>query len=208
MSGGASLVSPAEYARRRGVTRQAVYKAIRTGRLTAIDGKVDPAVADAQWDANTDPVAQQRAAAWARIKAEAQAAQEAAQRHDPAPLVPVAPSTPIAPRAAASDAPPRSPQEPATLNEARARREQAMAQMAELDLAHKRGELVSAAEVERALAAKVLAVRESLDTLADRLSPLLAAEVDAAKVYAMLRTEIRQALSQLAAHSRGPGGMQ
>ena len=83
-----------------------------------------------------------------------------------------------------------------------------MAELAELELAEKRGDLVSVADVEKALASKILGVRESLDTLADRLSPLLAAETDAAKVYALLRSEIRQVLAQLAHESRAPAGVQ
>src|SRR2546426_5178487 len=44
------------YARHRGVTHRAVQKAIKTGRITTSpDGTIDPARADAQWTANTDP---------------------------------------------------------------------------------------------------------------------------------------------------------
>ena len=83
-----------------------------------------------------------------------------------------------------------------------------MAELAELELAEKRGELVSATAIERALATKIMSVRESLDTLADRISPLLAAETDSAKVYALLRAEIRQVLAQLSGESRGPAAVQ
>jgi hypothetical protein len=55
------LVTPSEYARLRGVTPQAVYKAARTGRITLLDGKVDVEVADIQWRKNTDPAQQARA---------------------------------------------------------------------------------------------------------------------------------------------------
>ena len=44
------------YARHRGVSHVAVKKAIDTGRITPLpDGTIDPAVADAQWAANTTP---------------------------------------------------------------------------------------------------------------------------------------------------------
>ncbi len=49
------LVNQAEYARRRGVSRQAVSKAIRSGRIKLVRGKIDTTLADAQWRANTDP---------------------------------------------------------------------------------------------------------------------------------------------------------
>ena len=47
------LITPAEYARRRKVSDVAVHKAVRRGRICLIDGKIDPAVADIQWEANT-----------------------------------------------------------------------------------------------------------------------------------------------------------
>lgn len=47
------LITRAAYARRRGCTEQAVARAIAAGRITLIDGKVDPAVADLQWEQNT-----------------------------------------------------------------------------------------------------------------------------------------------------------
>lgn len=53
VNGRAELISQAEYARRRGVAKSAVAKAVSEGRITLIDGKVDPAVADIQWAQNT-----------------------------------------------------------------------------------------------------------------------------------------------------------
>ena len=49
------------YAKRRGVSDMAVRKAIAAGRIMTTDGKIDPAIADKQWDTNTNP-AQARAA--------------------------------------------------------------------------------------------------------------------------------------------------
>src|SRR3989304_5281631 len=44
------------YARHRGVSPEAVSKAVKTGRITAgTDGKIDPKKADLEWEANTDP---------------------------------------------------------------------------------------------------------------------------------------------------------
>lgn len=47
------LITQAEYARHRGVDPTTVRDAIRAGRITLIDGKVDPVAADAQWARNT-----------------------------------------------------------------------------------------------------------------------------------------------------------
>lgn len=44
-----------EYARHRGVTHQAVMRALKEGRITKeADGSIDPDKADEQWEANTD----------------------------------------------------------------------------------------------------------------------------------------------------------
>lgn len=47
------LISQADYAKKRGVSQVAVHKAVKAGRITLIEGKVDPMVADVQWQANT-----------------------------------------------------------------------------------------------------------------------------------------------------------
>lgn len=44
------LVTQAEYARHRGITRQAVSQAVRNGKIVLIDGKVDVESSDAAWD--------------------------------------------------------------------------------------------------------------------------------------------------------------
>jgi hypothetical protein len=50
----AELITQAEYARRRSVSREAVSKAVRSGRISLIGKLLDPKVADLQWEANTD----------------------------------------------------------------------------------------------------------------------------------------------------------
>lgn len=54
------LLSMRAYARRRGVSVEAVSKAVKRGRISTVedaDGKrkIDPAIADVQWTANSDP---------------------------------------------------------------------------------------------------------------------------------------------------------
>ena len=48
-----TLMTQAQYAEHRGVSRVAVHKAIKDERISTIDGKIDPAVADIQWAANS-----------------------------------------------------------------------------------------------------------------------------------------------------------
>jgi hypothetical protein len=49
------LLSIRGYARYKGVSDAAVRKAIGAGRITTLDGKIDPSVADRQWNMNTNP---------------------------------------------------------------------------------------------------------------------------------------------------------
>lgn len=149
-----ALISPAEFARTKGVHRQSVYEAIRGGRLTAIDGKLDPAVANIQWEANRKR-----------------------------------------PRSQPDPEPPTDVPEGADYWGSKARREAAEAEIAELKAAELRGDLVRRGVVEREFAAKLVALRESLEVLAERLSAQVAAESDAAVCRRMLRDEHRNALA-------------
>ena len=55
-----ALIKMAEYARRRGVSRATVHKAVNRCAIPMMDGKLDPLVADVLWKARTDPLQQQR----------------------------------------------------------------------------------------------------------------------------------------------------
>lgn len=48
-------VTQAEYARHRQVSRQAVFKAVKSGRIQLTNNKIDLAIADAHWSAMSDP---------------------------------------------------------------------------------------------------------------------------------------------------------
>lgn len=102
------------------------------------------------------------------------------------------------PPASTPDAPPRQPLEVVAYDEARRRREVAEASIAELKEAELRGELVRRAVVEREMASRLVALRESLEALADRLSALVAAESDAQACRRLLRDEHRTALASFA----------
>lgn len=67
MAGKAEFINQAEYARRRGVSREAVRKAVQDGRITLINGKIDPVVADIQWQQNTNASQQRFSASQAAI---------------------------------------------------------------------------------------------------------------------------------------------
>jgi hypothetical protein len=84
------------------------------------------------------------------------------------------------------------------LTQARISREQAEAQMAQLKLLEKLGVVTPTADIERELTGVFRGIKEGLLALADRLSPLLAAEYDEGKVRVMLNAEVRKLLNELA----------
>ena len=48
------LISQREYARRRGISNVAVHRAVASGRISTVDGRIDPVQADREWRENTD----------------------------------------------------------------------------------------------------------------------------------------------------------
>lgn len=83
------------------------------------------------------------------------------------------------------------------LNESRARKEHYQAELAKLQVAEQRKELVPANEVRKQAFQIGRSVRESLANLADRLSHQLAGETDPAIIHALLTEEHRAALLSL-----------
>ena len=83
------------------------------------------------------------------------------------------------------------------LNESRARREHYQAELAKLQVAQQRRELVSADEVKKDAFQVGRSIREALSNLADRLSHQLAGETDPAVIHQQLSDEHRDALLSL-----------
>lgn len=165
MQAAAQMVTQSELARHLGVSPTAVAKARDAGRITPIGDRYDLQVALIQWDRN-----RQR------------------RRND----------QPKAPAAAGADER-RAEQAPSGAGaeywDAKTRRETAEASIAELKGAELRGDLVRRAVVEREFASRLVALRESLEVLADRLSAQVAAEADAGRCRQLLREEHRLALA-------------
>ena len=171
-----ALISQAEYARRRGCSKQAVSKAVKAGRLTLIDGLVDPEIADREWARNTDPDQQQRGAPEQFEVTQVRAAESI--RTPP---------------------PTRAERDDPMLVEAKARTERLRADLLEIDLQKARGELIPAADAQRVQFNLARATRNALLALPARLSPLLAPIADAAEIERLLEAEIRKVCAQLAA---------
>jgi hypothetical protein len=166
--GTVELITQTEYARRRGCTEGAVRRAVRDGRISLIDGKIDPVAADAQWARNT------------RVRAGSRSTDDANLQ---------APAGPARGRA--------DEEGDDGYWASKARREKAEADLAELKLAEQRSELVRAADVRAAQARRLAALRESLLQLPARLAPVLAAEADAARCHDTLQAELHALLEQM-----------
>lgn len=83
-------------------------------------------------------------------------------------------------------------------DELRRRRLAADTSLAEMAAAKKRGELVEVEAVERATAVEYLAIRARLLTVDARVSPLIVGETDERKIRNAIRSEVEDALTELA----------
>ena len=170
-------ISLREYARRRGVSHVAVMKAIRAGRLTPEpDGTLDPAKADAQWDARTDPARRPESPE-----------DEPAQADEPA-----GPPTPAATEPA--------PQGGATFTQARTAHEIAKAQRARIQVQRLREEVVDRAQATSEVFRLARRERDAWVTWPARVAALMAAElgVEPHAMQKVLEAHVRDHLNELA----------
>lgn len=150
-----NLISKSAYARHRGVDEKAVRKAVAEGRISLINGKIDPAVADIQWAANTR----------ARVGAGSVAAPDL--------LTAGSPVQADAPAATPTAAP--GVVVPEGYTAARARREAADAETAEIQLKKLRGEILITADVARAGFEVGRELRDAMESSVNPLAAELAA---------------------------------
>jgi hypothetical protein len=172
-------VSVRAYARRRGVSHVAVLKAIRTGRISREpDGTIDPAKADAEWEAQTQPST--------RRKTGAGAPKTAAIKP-----VPTDPGTTVEPVAAPAGA---------TFTQARTAHEIAKAQRTRIQVQRMKEEVVDRS---RATALVFRLARQERDAWVNwpgRVAALMASELDV-EPHAMQRVleiHVRAHLAELA----------
>ena len=176
-----NLISQADYAKHRGCSEAAVSKAISKNRISLIDGKIDPAVADMQWAANT------------RVRAGA-GRPPAGQPASTDQLALVPPVDAFADKPVAEGVAPGGDD----YWKSRSRREAAEAELAEMDLATKRGELIQVKAVELVWSNALASAREHLLQVRARLAPLLAVESETFQIEQLLDLEHNKALNLLA----------
>jgi hypothetical protein len=181
------LISLRAYARHRGVTQQAVQKAVKAGRIRLTDGKIDPTTADADWANNTDPRTQQKAdsvPAKTAVRESVQPVDEPV-RETVAELQPETHSTSDVTGALA-------------YSKARAIREGYLARIAKIEFEERSDKLISRNDVEVAAFNRFRTFRDGMLNIPDRLAAQLAAETDAGRAHHILSTEIRRALTEFA----------
>ena len=165
------LVSQAEYARLRGVSRQYVGQMVAKGVISLTGRKVDTDQADAALAAIREPVRPER-------RGEAPAA---------------VPDVPVLPRAGGDL--------PTLLLKTRIKSEVERAKLLEIKAKVEAGKYVDADDVKVAAFNKARVVRDALLNIPERLAAMLATENDPARVHELLAVEIRMALEELSGDS-------
>jgi hypothetical protein len=188
-------VSIPEYAARRGVTDEAVRKAIKAGRLSKSASKdakghwrIIPALADQEWQSNTDPL---------KVRPGIGANTSATKKPAPNP-VPVEPQ----PTASGLD----GEIEILEFDEARKREATYKAELLRLELEQKRGKLVPMDEVIRdvtqTVAGEYTALRQRLLAIPARICLQLARCESAEEIRSVLEEHLTEALCELTADAK------
>jgi len=187
---GVRRISPEALAQFLGVSRQAVLKAIRTGRLSSTTAakndrgwwRIDGDRAVEEWKAATDPSLQRKRKAGGAPRLEG-----TGSMFDPNDK-----------GGAGARAEPHDPAAGTTHALASARKTDAQAALAELELRRRVGELVDADGTRRGFFHLARQVRDRLMVIPDRVCNELAAEDKPRKVHARLIAELTTVLAELA----------
>lgn len=176
MNARVNLITQSAYARQRGVAKSAVARAVSEGRISLIDGKIDPAVADIQWARNTRARADSGRAGASLALGDGSGTGAAAE-------------TPQGPGNAPADAAAGLP----GYSDYRARTEKATAEKAERENARAAGRLVERDRVERAAFDAFRELRDAVFSTPQRSAPRLVGMTDVREMEALLATELHKA---------------
>ena len=174
-----TLISQREYARRRGISHTSVQRAVKAGRITTVNGKIDPAQADREWRENTDQSKPRN-----RVTGKPRQAR-----------VPEEPPEPM--DFGGTDGSHVGRSGGSNYAKARAARELYQAQLTKLHLDRERGTLVRADEVRVAAFNAARSARDKLMGIPRRVSAVLAAIDDAKEVERILDEEIERICVEL-----------
>ncbi len=185
----AELITQAEYARRRGVSEAAVSKAVKAGRITLIGGRIDPVIADLQWEANTRKAIGRGGAATTsasiRLRAHPESPPAYAQADD---------------EAHGDDPPAAGGHFDYELS--RAKREHHEAILAEAKAMERLGQLAEVSKVRAAMADIGRVVSDHLERLPDRVSAQITPGMSPADIHARIDAELNNLRADLLAAVR------
>ena len=204
------LLSQRAYARHRGCSQAAVWKAIRDGRISVVKlakgVKINPRTADREWAENTD-----RSKSRNTETGDPKRRRPAAEPSAPMDLNGVGGYEQLTLLGRSVDEPPAP--EPAERNggnggngedpevsnyaRSRAQREAALARTAELALEEKLGSLIRSDDVRRAAFNAARKARDMLVAIPDRVAVVVAAIDDPSEVLTVLENEIERVCGEL-----------
>lgn len=173
------LVSQREYARRRGVSHVAVQRAVNSGRISTVGGKIDPDQADREWGENTDQSKPRN-----RITGRPKQLRVPGEPPEPMDL-------------GGAEGVHGGNGTSTGYATARAARELYQAQLAKLELDRKRGDLVRADEVRLGAFSMARKARDQLIALPERLASILAAAQTPQEVQRILEEEIERICEEI-----------
>ena len=185
-------ITQTEFARRVGCSRQNISKLVKRDVIPRLaNGKLDWWAALAAYEANTDPAHHSRIA---REEAAAEGGDVAGAPELPAPAAVIEDEEDVSRETS------RNVND--QLKQARAEREQHAAELVRLKLLEKSGELIDAAKVERDAFEMSRALRDRLQGMVERLTPILTAELDERRVSEILTEEIDKELHGVADYGK------
>ena len=176
------LISQREFARRNGVSPEAISRAVKAGRIPAESGKIDPAQAQPVWDRVKDPARAGRKLPRAVGAAGAAGPPVASER------------VPVVPAAVASGFGSRS------YTEIKTRREEVRLAREQLELKTLLGKTIGTGDVRDALRGLILNAKSKLLALGHRLAPQVAIETDAARCKELIDEAVHEVLADLMAY--------
>lgn len=180
------LLSQRQYARLRGVTQQAVSKAVKAGRIPTVDGKIDPVAADRAWVANTDQSKPRNSVT----------GDPKMRRGEPLSPGPSGRQPSAADDSEALEAR-GSGSVAASYAASRALRERFNARLAKLEYDERSGKVVPADDVRIATFNVARGARNQLLSLPDRLAPILASLSSTREVHNLLTVEVRRICEEI-----------
>ncbi len=176
------LVSQNEYARRVGKSRQYISRMVKEGRITLVDGKIDPERADMEFQATTSSI-------WSSPNAGGR------PRKDGAPPKQSPKRQSIALAGQGEHEVPSNTG--AKLIQAKAMKETINAKKAKIELDQMEGKVLDFGEVEQVFAEAMVILSTALDGLGGRIADDVAGMTDRAEIRDLIFRECRQLRAEI-----------